>query len=459
MKRLHYGFNRTLFFILLTASFAVQAEEPTGIRFFKGSWKAVLSEAQKQNKPVFIDIYTTWCGPCKQMARQAFPDAKVGEKFNANFISYQLDAERGEGVQIARKYTVTAYPTTLFVSPDGALIHRVVGYGGIQAMLTEADKAIAAAADPNPLSALEKHYASNKNNPAFVALYLTKRGQVGTPDPEALESYMQLIPDADWFTAENLTILSGNIGTTNSKAYDLLIQAIPKIRLDQTKMALSRPIISGLQRAERKDYQKAIQQGDENLLNTMLRNRRQLTAVIPIDGSVSTDERESAYRRTFYLQTKNLDGYRKLASQEGARLLAIPSDSLKAKDEFLLKRFQQQSAFTPDSIKQQDAFKQYAASMQNAETNRVATQLNSLAWDHFQNLSEQADLRQALLWSAKSVAYSRSSANLDTYAHLLSKLGHKAEAIKAQEEAIALVKAEGSEPADYEKSLAEMKQK
>jgi thiol:disulfide interchange protein len=161
MKRLRYVFNRTLLFILLAASFAVQAEEPTGIRFFKGSWKAVLNEAQKQNKPVFIDIYTTWCGPCKQMARQAFPDAKVGEKFNANFISYQLDAERGEGVQIARKYTVTAYPTTLFVSPDGALIHRVVGYGGIQAMLTEADKAIAAAADPNPLSALEKHYASN----------------------------------------------------------------------------------------------------------------------------------------------------------------------------------------------------------------------------------------------------------------------------------------------------------
>jgi thiol-disulfide isomerase/thioredoxin len=457
MKRLLFGATYVLFFILLTASLTVRAEQPTGITFFKGSWKAVLNEAQKQNKPIFIDIYTTWCGPCKQMARQAFPDAKVGEKFNANFISYQLDAERGEGAQIARKYTVTAYPTSLFVTPNGDLIHRVVGYGGIQAMLDEADKAITASADPNPLSALEKHYASNKNNPAFVALYLTKRGQVGTPDPEALESYMQLTPDADWFTAENLTILSGNIGSTNSKAYDILIQAIPKLGMDQAKMALVRPIISGLQRAERKDYQKAIQKGDENLLDAMLRNRRRLTAVVPIDGNVSAIERESTYRRTFYLQTKNLDSYRTLAAQEGTRLLAIPADSLRAKDELLFKRFQQQSAFMPDSTKQQTAFKQYAASMQNAETNRIATQLNSLAWDYYQHLSDRADLRQALAWSAKSLAYSRSGANLDTYAHLLSKLGHKAEAIKAQEEAIALVKAEGGDLTDYEKGLAEMK--
>jgi hypothetical protein len=59
MKRLLFGATYVLFFILLTASLTVRAEQPTGITFFKGSWKAVLNEAQKQNKPIFIDIYTT----------------------------------------------------------------------------------------------------------------------------------------------------------------------------------------------------------------------------------------------------------------------------------------------------------------------------------------------------------------------------------------------------------------
>ncbi len=55
--------------------------------------------------------------------------------------------------------------------------------------------------------------------------------------------------------------------------------------------------------------------------------------------------------------------------------------------------------------------------------------------------------------------YDRSGMNLDTYGHLLSKLGRKAEAIKTQEEAIVRTKSAGQDTADYEKGLAEIKKK
>ena len=113
------------------------------------------------------------------MAKQAFPDAKVGEKFNANFISYQIDAEKGEGITVTRKYAVDAYPTSLYVSGNGELIYRAVGYGGIPGMLTEADKAIAAAKDENPLSAMEKRYEAGQRDVAFLAGYLLKRTTIG----------------------------------------------------------------------------------------------------------------------------------------------------------------------------------------------------------------------------------------------------------------------------------------
>jgi uncharacterized protein YyaL (SSP411 family) len=117
----------------------VQAEEPAGIQFFQGSWQQVLAEAQVQNRPIFVDVYTNWCPPCRRMAREAFPNPKVGAKFNTYFISYQINAEYGEGLDVAKLYGVQSYPSSLFMTPTGELVHRAVGYGGVEAMITQAD--------------------------------------------------------------------------------------------------------------------------------------------------------------------------------------------------------------------------------------------------------------------------------------------------------------------------------
>src|SRR3989339_764670 len=74
-----------------------------GIKFETGSWKEVLEKARTEKKLVFIDVYTSWCGPCKLMAKDIFPSKSVGDVFNKNFINYKIDAEKGEGVAIAKK--------------------------------------------------------------------------------------------------------------------------------------------------------------------------------------------------------------------------------------------------------------------------------------------------------------------------------------------------------------------
>jgi uncharacterized protein YyaL (SSP411 family) len=131
----------TLFLCLLLAD--VHADEPVGIRFFSGSWQQVLAEAQIQNKPVYVDFHTSWCPPCRRMAREAFPNPQIGTKFNEHFINYQVDAELGEGFTLAKTYAVASYPTALFITPTGELVHRAVGYAGINAMLKQADMVLA----------------------------------------------------------------------------------------------------------------------------------------------------------------------------------------------------------------------------------------------------------------------------------------------------------------------------
>ena len=141
---------------------------PTGITFFTGSWKDVLAEAKRQNKPVYVDIYTTWCPPCKRMAMEAFPNPKIGAKFNVHFINYQLDAEKGEGAEIAKRYVVSSYPTALYIAPNGALVHRAVGYTGLNGLLDQADKMLDTPQLRPTIARGDKDYADGRRDAAFL---------------------------------------------------------------------------------------------------------------------------------------------------------------------------------------------------------------------------------------------------------------------------------------------------
>ena len=98
-----------------------------GIDFFHGSFSEAKAKAAKENKLIFIDAYTVWCGPCKWMAANTFTDSAVGEFFNKNFVNMKVDMEKGEGRELARRYRVAAYPTLLFVDSQGAVKHRAMG--------------------------------------------------------------------------------------------------------------------------------------------------------------------------------------------------------------------------------------------------------------------------------------------------------------------------------------------
>jgi thiol-disulfide isomerase/thioredoxin len=98
-----------------------------GIDFFHGTYQEAIAEAKKQEKIIFVDAYTTWCGPCKRMSSQVFTQDAAGEFFNQNFVNIKVDMEKPNGREFGSNYPVSAYPTLLFLDSNGKLIKKSVG--------------------------------------------------------------------------------------------------------------------------------------------------------------------------------------------------------------------------------------------------------------------------------------------------------------------------------------------
>lgn len=117
--------------ILLVAMFAIVVSgnaADRGIKFFKGTYAEALELAKKEKKQIFIDFFTEWCGPCLNMAETIFILPEVAEVYNGQFICLKIDAEKGEGIELAKKFKVASYPTYIFVNPKtGEMTHRSGG--------------------------------------------------------------------------------------------------------------------------------------------------------------------------------------------------------------------------------------------------------------------------------------------------------------------------------------------
>src|SRR3989304_260171 len=115
-----------LFSIVLLTEFVVGQNR--SIKFEDKTFEELKKQAKAENKLIFIDFYTVWCGPCKKMDKEVFTNDSVADFYNNNFINLRRDAEKGEGIELAKKYEINAYPTFLFISAEGTMVHRGCGF-------------------------------------------------------------------------------------------------------------------------------------------------------------------------------------------------------------------------------------------------------------------------------------------------------------------------------------------
>ena len=98
-----------------------------GVEFRDLTFRQALEQAREENKLVFMDCYTSWCGPCKNMLNNVFTLPEAGEFMNAAFVCVKFDMEKGEGIELQKQFQVRAFPTFFMIRPDGTVQHRLVG--------------------------------------------------------------------------------------------------------------------------------------------------------------------------------------------------------------------------------------------------------------------------------------------------------------------------------------------
>jgi len=119
-----------------------KADRKDGIQFFRGTWKEAMEKAGKEDKLIFLDIYATWCGPCKRLKSNTFSNSRVGKYFNSTFINVSLDGEAGDGEILANLYRISGYPSLLFIDKDGNVVTRDEGYLDADELIRMAKSAV-----------------------------------------------------------------------------------------------------------------------------------------------------------------------------------------------------------------------------------------------------------------------------------------------------------------------------
>jgi thiol-disulfide isomerase/thioredoxin len=207
--------------------------EENGIKFeHNKSWQIILEKAKKENKYIFVDCYTTWCGPCKWMAKNIFTNDSVGLFYNINFINFKQDMEKGEGPALLKQWGIYAYPTFLFFDPNGNPVHRIMGGMAQDKFIQEGQTALGGSSN---LDSLAKKYNNGNRDPIFLKKYATALLFNNKSYLKELEAYFKTQKDADLLSVDNFEVMKNLSTDIFSKEIQFLIKNLKAFRLAHGK--------------------------------------------------------------------------------------------------------------------------------------------------------------------------------------------------------------------------------
>jgi thiol-disulfide isomerase/thioredoxin len=369
---------------LITCATITYAEDVAGIQFKHDlTFQQVLDLAKKENKIIFMDCYTTWCGPCKRLASEVFTNPEVGVTFNEKFINVKFDMEHDEGPAISTKYQIRAYPTLLWIDYNGVIKHKVVGGLSADGLIQAGQQA----SDPytGQLDGMEKKWAMNYRDITYIEDYLRVLHGTRKDITTVYTEYMKLLKPEQMTKETTLKTVYEITDNINQPSINYLMQYKKQLTPLVTDAAYTQKINTIAQDA----VKDAIKTTDEKAYN-------KATALVGFNKSKDAKRILAKMDMDYYLHTANVTVYDKYVS-----------------------KYIQKYASKDEKI------------------------LNDVAWQYYLNTNEPIYLIKARDWAYKAVNIKTCYTNNLSYAYLQYKMENYDEATKACDYAIIKAKEEG----------------
>ena len=405
-----------------------------GIQFREGSWKEILEIAKKENKLVFVDNYTSWCGPCKKMVSEIFPLKEVGDFYNANFICYKLDCEKGDGVEVAKTYQIMSFPTYLYVDGNGKLFYRSGAYMPAEKFIEEGKIALAEFSDKRTIEEWEALYAKKKNNASFVKGYIAKRNRAKLDNADIFDQYVSIEKEKNLMDSTFLKELFDYENKLNAggTCADFIMKNWDRIRevtgMQDQKMAEILGYSMGSY-----SYRRAVKEKNEERFNSYLKVMAFLNGKLGVN--VANEEVKS--RSGYYAAIDDKPRFEELAEKHADILFEEEKDCLKRDQEkymqFLQGLIKDASGLASQTPEQLAFTIQFAGINESAS---LAFNFRDLAANVARLSDDQKLLNKAMTWALEAITLFGNFTCYETLAEVLYKMGYQKEALWQIEKAL-----------------------
>jgi thiol-disulfide isomerase/thioredoxin len=372
----------SLLAFLLTAAFSFAQNR--SIEFDHGTFAEILAKAKKEHKMIYIDCYTSWCGPCKWMAKNVFTNDTVADFYNQHFVNAKIDMEKGEGIDIAQKYDIRAYPTMLYLDENGVQLHRTCGSCPSANFVAGGKDALS----PNTqLATYSANFSKGKSDATSAFHYFSMLENGCQSYGKEVSDYFASVKTEELRSRGNWNIIYKYVEDYDSpvfKAFEADRASFAKTyNLDSVEQKINRVYITGLYSS---------------------------------------------------IQNKDMQGYELLKQKlrasgtRDAEMIILQSD---------IKLYQRNGDWARYAALSSDYIEKYSMN--------DASDLNTFAWSFYEHVDDKAMLQKAEQWAKKATELDDNYPYNDTYAAVLFKLGKKADAKAAAQKAIGIAKKTGDD--------------
>jgi thioredoxin-related protein len=384
------------------SSYTASASDTT-IVFQQVNYADLFELAKKENKSVMLYFHFDGCGACVKMERTAFKDKNVFEYYNSNFINFEINTLKGEGLEINKLYNVKLHPTFLFFDNKGNELHKMVGVFSPEEFYEQAKNAL----------------LSNKNLTNYKRLYRS-----GNREPEFLFDYTYMLRDAHDLDS---TVVNEYLDVTNENDYKLEknIKFIYEFSIHNFKIFIpyNNPRFNFLINNKELFY--------ENTDSNQVKTRIVWILNSAIYKAIEENDEET-FNKAIKVLKEYDNGDQYLFKELDGRITGMITSKNLVLSSML--HYYEKSGDKSNYFKTLDI---YISKIWND-----ADELNNFAWGVYEQTQEKETekIQTAIKCSVRSIELNNTYANNDTYAWLLYKSGEKKKALKQAKKTIEIAK-------------------